>query len=139
MFSATRSLARAAYRRPAHPPEHLGVLSNGATRFTLVPFKQLAVKRTAHSPQPAANPPVRYGASLTLVLVALLMVVTSVLPAHTAAAAETPVLNVNDLEAELTSREAQLVAAVNVERVKEGLLPLRWNRNLSEAARSVRA
>lgn len=31
--------------------------------------------------------------------------------------------------------EVQLIAAVNVERQKEGLLPLRWNRNLSDVAR----
>jgi uncharacterized protein YkwD len=71
---------------------------------------------------------------LILALVALLLTLSSALPALPAHA-QTPNLNFDDPESELLLREAQLIAFANAERQKEGLLPLRWNRNISEAAR----
>lgn len=47
---------------------------------------------------------------------------------------ETPAFT-TDLSAEMIWREAQLVAAVNEKRRAAGVAPVRWNRELSEAAR----
>lgn len=76
---------------------------------------------------------VRPGLPPLLLLVALLPILTILSLSRPVAAQDLPVATA-DLPAELRSREAQLVQLVNAERRKAGLLPLRWNRELSEAA-----
>ncbi len=128
------SLSRAISQWPAHPPERFGVLPCWAARIAPVLFcccNRLfrALNQFLHTASPLTR-----RAAPRLALVLLTATLASALPARPLAA-QTPNLDLNELDAELISREAQLIAAVNVERQKEGLLPLRWNRNLSDAAR----
>ena len=127
MCQARRSLAFADSHRQMHPPERSGVWPSGAARISSFLFKQRLSPRSS-------NPAARRAGNLLLAFVALLLLMAGALPARSAAA-QSPIFSVANLETELTSREAQLIAAVNVERQIAGLLPLRWNRNMSEAAR----
>lgn len=135
MRFASKPLASADPCRRAHPPERPDVQPIGASRFS---FVHLNPKRSS-LPLPPARPRGRrlhasVQGALFMGFAALLLALATVLPVRTVAA-QTPIFTSADLESELTSREAQLIAAVNVERQTAGLLPLRWNRNLSEAAR----
>ncbi len=82
----------------------------------------------------AGRRPAPFFPPLVFLLACAALVSSLVFPATPLRAQSHPV-DINDLSAELTSREAQLVAAVNQKRADAGLLPLRWNRELSEAAR----
>lgn len=127
MRLASKPLASADPRRRAHPPERPDVQPTGASRSSFVHFSR---KQSAHPRLPGRHR--LHG--LIIGLAALLLALVTGLPVKSAAA-QTPTINFAELESELTSREAQLIAAVNVERQQAGLMPLRWNRNLSDAAR----